>query len=306
MNKQYIGVLGATSLVGECLLRQVAEKDYLVAAFSRSKSPQVARKNAAKITWHQLKSYAKAETTSVSGKITWWITVAPIWTLSEHFDLLLAYGVKRIVVLSSTSRFTKDNSSDPGEQAMARRLIDGEDCLQRWAAANKVEWIILRPTLIYGFGRDKNISEIASFIGRFGCFPLLGSAKGLRQPVHAEDVAMACLSALTTADIVNRDYNLAGGETISYHEMVRQVIIALENKGVIKHKCLADRWRLLTVPRWVFKLAVTGLRWIPRYRHWTTEMADRMNHDLVFDYSDAKQDFSFSPRLFKLSSTDLS
>ncbi len=59
-----------------------------------------------------------------------------------------------------------------------------------------VEWVILRPTLIYGHGRDKNITEIARFIRRFGFFPLLGKANGLRQPIHVEDVAEACFAAL--------------------------------------------------------------------------------------------------------------
>ncbi len=73
-----------------------------------------------------------------------------------------------------------------------------------WAASHGVEWIILRPTLIYGLGRDKNIAEIARFVRRFGFSPLFGKAKGLRQPLHAQDVAGACIAALDAPDAANR------------------------------------------------------------------------------------------------------
>lgn len=89
-------------------------------------------------------------------------------------------------------------------------------------------WVILRPTLIYGRGRDRNITVIARFIRRFGFFPVLGRATGLRQPVHAEDVALACHRALEAPAATNRAYNISGGETVTYREMVRRVFLALE------------------------------------------------------------------------------
>ena len=63
--------------------------------------------------------------------------------------------------------------------------------------------------------------------------------------------------------------------------------------------------RLVTIPRWLFRLAVTAVRLLPRYRQWTVEMAERMNRDLVFDHADAARDLGFSPRPFRLSLEDL-
>jgi uncharacterized protein YbjT (DUF2867 family) len=140
-----------------------------------------------------------------------WICVAPIWVLPEHFSLLESCGLRRLLVLSSTSRFTKDDSSDVQEQAIAQRLADAEAQAQAWAASRGVEWVILRPTLIYGLGRDKNLCEMARFVRRFGFFPLLGAAQGLRQPIHAQDVASACLAALRAPAAANRAYNISGG-----------------------------------------------------------------------------------------------
>ena len=75
--------------------------------------------------------------------------MAPIWVLPDYFALIEAAGARRVVVLSSTSRFIKVDSGDTAEQATAAKLIDGETRVQAWAESRGIEWVILRPTLIY-------------------------------------------------------------------------------------------------------------------------------------------------------------
>jgi len=290
MNEQHAGLLGATSLVGECLLQQLIQNHWHVTAFSRHQVTQ----SHPQVTRQKLDTFHQTKINTTEHKISVWLCVAPIWVLPGYFDLLLAYGAQRIVVLSSTSRFTKNTSPDSNERKIALQLAKGEELVQAWAASHGVEWIILRPTLIYGRGRDKNVTEIAQFIRRFGFFPVLGSAKGLRQPIHVEDVASACFSALGTLNLTNRSYNLAGGETLDYREMIKRVFEALNRPP-----------RILTVPLWFFQIATWGFRWLPRYQHWTAAMAERMNQDLRFDSSDASRDLNFSPRSFKLTAEDL-
>lgn len=283
MAESRVGVLGASSLVGGCLLPLLSEAGWQVVAFSRFPV-----ENGLGLAWRRLPCTEGIE------EIPHWLCLAPIWVLPDYFSLIEASGARRVVVLSSTSRFTKVGSGDAAENAIAARLIDSEAGVQAWAESHGVEWVILRPTLIYGLGRDKNISEIARFIRRFGFFSIFGQAQGLRQPIHAEDVASACVATLQAPDAVNRAYNITGGETLSYREMVSRVFAAL-----------GRRPRLLAVPHWVFRVAVSILRCLPRYRNWSVAMAERMNRDLVFDHSDAKNDLGFSPRLFQLAREDL-
>lgn len=287
MAESSVGVLGASSLVGACLLPLLTRSGWHVTAYSR----QPVGHAGDGVVWKQLSlNHAK----TVEEVTPYWICVAPIWVLPDYFALIEASGARRVVVLSSTSRFTKVGSGDTAEQATAAKLIDSEARVQAWAESRGIELVILRPTLIYGIGRDKNISEIACFIRRFGFFPVLGEAKGLRQPIHAEDVAGACVSALQAPGAANRAYNISGGETLSYREMVIRVFDAL-----------GRRPRLLTVPLWAFRLAVTILRCLPRYRQWSAAMAERMNRDLVFDHTDAARDLGFKPRSFTLAAGDL-
>jgi nucleoside-diphosphate-sugar epimerase len=115
----------------------------------------------------------------------------------------------------------------------------------------------------------------------------------LRQPIHAEDVASACISALSTP-FTDRFYNISGGETLTYRNMVAVIFATL-----------GRRQRILTVPLWVFRIAMTILRIFPRFRLWKVGMAERMNRDMVFDHTEAERDLGFKPRSFDLVADDL-
>jgi len=286
-----VGVLGATSFVGATLLQRLKNTSMKVIAYTRRE----VKKSSSGVEWRNLESELPLSQKINTGRaIPLWVCLAPISVLPKYFNLLETHGVKRLVVLSSTSRFTKQDSSDLNEQILVRHLADAEAIVQEWAEGHGVEWIILRPTLIYGCGQDRNIAEITRFIRRFGFFPVLGRACGLRQPIHVQDVAGACLSSLQSPASVNRAYNISGAETLTYREMVTRIF-----------SMLGKRPRLVSIPLWMFRAAVFAARSVPRYRKWSSAMAERMNCDMVFDHSEVKRDFEFTPRKFMLSEEDL-
>lgn len=285
MTKQCVGVLGARSLVGDALLPLLAQNGWQVIAFSRQQLPMLSQN----VQWQPLEPLPVLDM-----PIAWWISVAPIWILPDYFEWLRQKKIRKIIVLSSTSRFTKDTSSDLAEQAVARRLAEAEQKLEVWATQHHIQYVILRPTLIYGNGKDKNIAEIARFIRQFCFFPVLGQANGLRQPIHAQDVANVCVSALAVTSASQLAYNISGAETLTYRQMVQQIFAALEYKP-----------KILTVPLWLFRGIICCMRIFPRYRQWSSAMAERMNRDLVFDHQLAVQDLAFSPRKFVLDKKDV-
>ena len=292
MTEKHVGLIGATSLVGQCLIPQLVGNGWTVRAFSR----RWISSDDSRVLWTKL-PYAPAETTDSEnrpGNIPFWICAASLWILPGYFPMLEKFGARRMIAVSSTSLFTKNDSANDAEKATALKLSDAENQLKLWAESASVDWLVLRPTMIYGLGRDKNVSEMMRLIRRLGFFPLLGQARGLRQPVHAEDVAFACLAALSATGIANRAYNLSGGETLSYQDMVGRLFSALGRRpGYIR------------IPLWFFSAAVAVMRRIPRYRDWTMQMAERMNTDLVFDHSEAVRDLNYAPRPFRLTSKDL-
>jgi len=287
VGESFVGVIGATSLVGSRLLSLLNSQGYSVIAFSRH---QVLEENRS-VTWRRLSPVADS---SIYNQLQYLFCAAPVWVLPDYFTLIESYQVKRIVALSSTSLFSKEFSADLTERRLAARLSEAENRLQQWANEKGVECIVLRPTMIYGQSQDKNVHEISKFIKRFGFFPLFGKGGGLRQPVYVDDVAQACVAAMFTEKLASNVYNISGGEVLSYREMVTRIFSVLDKRQFI-----------ITIPFWLFHVAVVCLRNIPRYRNLTSAMVLRMEQDLVFDHENAARDFNFTPRPFHLRSEDV-
>lgn len=220
------------------------------------------------------------------------IVCSPIWLLSEAALLKFRdLGVKRLIAFSSTSRYTKTQSEDVAERKVVEDLIEGESRVSAVCAREGIDFTILRPTLIYDEGRDQNISKILKVIDKIGMFFVCGKAMGLRQPVHARDLAMAAVQAMQSPTAVNKAYNLSGGETLSYRDMVKRIFVS---RGL--------RPKVIALPSGLWRAGFAALNLIrPKHKSkLNVEMAIRMNVDLAFDHSDAVRDFGYAPKAFTL------
>jgi nucleoside-diphosphate-sugar epimerase len=276
-------VTGATSLVGRFLLPRLREVGLEVHAVSRRPHLEGA---SIRVVWHALDIEAGSHEWDV-GRVSHLIHLAPLWLLPNLVPRLASRGLLRLIGFGSTSRLSKTDSSDPRERQIAGRLARAEEELESACAAHGVQWTLMRPTLIYGGGLDHNVTTIAGVIRRLGIFPVVAEARGLRQPVHADDLAQACLAALANPATFNRAYDLHGGTTLRYREMVEAIF-----------RGLGRRPRILSLPLPLCRTLLRGLSLLPGYRHVTPAMADRMNQDLCFDAGDAMRDFDYHPRPF--------
>ncbi|MDC7684924.1 epimerase [Asticcacaulis sp. BYS171W] len=219
------------------------------------------------------------------------IVTSPIWLITDTvLDMLWRQGMKRIIAFSSTSRFTKTFSPEPEERRIADLLSSAEARIEAFGATHDVDWTILRPTLIYDEGLDQNVSRIAQMIDRLGFFPLCDGAKGLRQPVHARDLAKAAVDVINIDATRDKAYDLSGGETLSYRDMVAR-IFAAKGKAARVPSFPAGLWKL--------GFGVIGVIKPGAALKNNVNMALRMNTDLVFDHSAATRDFGYDPAMFK-------
>ena len=270
-------VLGATSLIGGHLMARLVDEGLDPVAVSR-------RPPAGDACWigGDLTDPGVAEHLPPAATV---FSLSPIWLLPAVLPALKARGMVRLLAFSSTSRFTKTSSPEAGERAVAKALADAEDAVEAWCARHGVAWTILRPTLIYDEGHDENVSRIARLVKRFHVMPLCGAGEGLRQPVHADDLAAGALAAAHAPAARDRAYDLVGGETLTYRAMVDRVF-----------EGLGKRPRALPMPAWLFSLLMRLTK--PFYPGATAAMGTRMGQDLTFDSSAAARDFGWSPRDF--------
>ena len=188
-----------------------------------------------------------------------------------------AAGVRRAVFISTTAVFTTINA----RSKLVR--LSAEEAIHRSGLA----YTLLRPTMIYGSSRDRNMCRLIHFLKRWPAIPVFGDGQSLQQPVYVEDVAAAIVQALASPDAVGGSYNLAGATPLTYEQVIDTVCELIGRRVRKIHLRAAPVVRGLTVlERLSLRLPVKA------------EQVMRLNEHKVFDFSEAARDFDYRPRSF--------
>lgn len=210
-------------------------------------------------------------------------SLGPLDAFADWLERRPGDGLRRIIAIGSMSAHSKRDSPDAAERALALRLREAEARVRDAAAAHAIDWTILRPTLIYGAGIDKTLAPLARFARRWRVLPVPFGASGLRQPVHAADLAAACKTVIANPATFGRTYEIGGGERLRFDAMIRRV-----------HEAVPGRVLPLPIP-------MTALRLLARPARIGPAALTRLHIDLVADNADAIRDFDYSPRPFRAS-----
>lgn len=268
------GIFGLTGLVGEALRAQLRPADPLSWAVTR-RAPAMADS----LPW-RIGTLPELDPPPPVRAIA---SLGPLDAFTDWFEAT-TLAPERVVALGSTSRHGKATSPDPAERALARALADCESRLQAACARRGTTLTLLRPTLVWGRGRDRNLARWVALARRWRWLPLPRTARGLRQPIHADDVAAAVLAALRAPAPVPGAFDLPGGETLPYDEMVSRCL-AVAAPGA----------RLVRLPASVFRL---GLALAGR-RGPGPGVVARLDQPLAYDGEPAKTALGLAPRPFR-------
>jgi nucleoside-diphosphate-sugar epimerase len=279
-------VIGGSGLVGGYIVEHLRRHGGRVFAVSRSprNKPGVKPDVKPDVIW-LCADLRKPETLDFPAFETLYCTADAI-LLADALPQLLSPSVKRLVAFSSTSVFTKQDTEVAKERETIRKLVAAEETIATVCEQHGVGWTILRPTLIYAEGRDTNITPLSRLIRRFGFMPLVAGAQGLRQPVHAEDLAIGAIDAAASPAAIDKFYSLPGAETISYREMIGRLFDAMKMPR-----------RTISIPAPIWRLIFFFAR--PLFPGANVAMGLRMTKDMTFDASAAIRDFGWNPRAFR-------
>ncbi len=194
----------------------------------------------------------------------------------------------RVVAIGSLSAETKRRSADSHERELAARLVQAEERLMAAADTRGSVSTVLRASLIYGAGLDRSLTPLVHFARRWRVFPLMLGAHGLRQPVHADDLAVAAIAVSAAPVLARRVYEVGGGERIRFNAMLARVRAALP---------------FGTVPApipYVLAGACAGLaRRTETFAAASPAALQRMSDDHIVDNTAAVSDFGWLPRDFR-------
>jgi nucleoside-diphosphate-sugar epimerase len=184
----------------------------------------------------------------------------------------------RLIIIGTTGVYSKYNE-------YSAEYKKAESYLQQYAGS----YGLLRPTMIYGTPKDKNLHKLIKFCHHYGFFPVFGSGDNLLQPVHADDIAQMLLKVWECPNIKGA-YDLSGGSIVSF----RQLILLVE-------KLLEKSVRSLSFPLKFGIWSATLLeKTLAKKSPVRREQILRLQEDKAYSHEEAKRDLGFTPRTLEV------
>jgi nucleoside-diphosphate-sugar epimerase len=186
--------------------------------------------------------------------------------------------IQRAVFVSTTAIFTQLNARSKHVRLAAEAAIQ----------ASGLKYTILRPTMIYGSRRDRNMWRLIRFMRYSPIVPVFGDGNYLQQPIYVGDVARAIVNCLCNEQTIGKSYNIAGKSPLTYNQVIDTIAgqmkkrvwkIHIPSKPVVS---LLEFFESLHIP---FPIKA--------------EQVLRLNENKNFSYEEAAKGFGFSPLSFE-------
>lgn len=126
--------------------------------------------------------------------------------------------VKNLILVSSTSIYSKYYKTSTLKEAE-------KEYIKLLEKHNK-KYVFIRPTMIYGTPKDKNISVFIRWFLKYPIFPIVNHGKADIQPVYRYDLAEAYYLILTNFNnLKQKEYVVSGKEKMTLYEMFTKIIV---------------------------------------------------------------------------------
>lgn len=182
----------------------------------------------------------------------------------------------RAVFVGSAAVFT----SLPAASKAVR--LEAEERLR----SSGLDCVLLRPTMIYGTPRDRNIWRLIRFLRWSPIAPVL-RGEGLQQPVHVEDVARAVWAAADKPSTGFAAFNIGGARPLRLSEMIE----------IIARK-LGRSVKIVSVPPTAAHIGAAAMRVLPLFPGISREQIQRLMEDKSVDNEPARGELGYAPRDF--------
>lgn len=189
-------------------------------------------------------------------------------------------NIKRLILVHTTGIYSKFKVASENY-----RNIELEISELLEATTKKISLTILRPTMIYGDFKDKNVSEFIKMVDKLPVMPIVNGGKNLIQPVHASDLGTAYYQVLTNQKLMSgKAYDLSGERPIQMKSFLTLISNEL-NKKII----------FIPVPLYAAVTASKIVKFASFNKFDYVEKVQRMSEDRSFSHDEAIKDFSYNP-----------
>lgn len=131
-------------------------------------------------------------------------------------DCARVNGARRVVFVSSISA-TRERMGPYG-----RTKLEGE----KMVASCGLEWVILRPSLVYGSGEAGLFARLARSL-QAPLVPVIGDGSIELDPIHVDDVCEVIEQCVKRSDVLGHTYDLLGPDRITFAGLMVRIAEAI-------------------------------------------------------------------------------
>ena len=191
-----------------------------------------------------------------------------------------AGSVKNVIFVSSTIVYS--------QYYPTLHLREDEKACVEQLEQHGIRYVFLRPTMMFGTPRDKNISQFIRWFLKYPIFPVVKHGKATIQPVSRLDVAEAYWMALSHLDCLKeKEYIISGERSMTLMEMF-QIICKLAGKKTL----------FVNIPFPLAKLCVNAVYMLTGRRCDYREKLDRLAEDRAYPHDVIERELGFQPKSF--------
>lgn len=203
--------------------------------------------------------------------------------LTEHLwhAIMRCTGIKRVILVSSTLVYSQYYPHSPLHVFEPQIRSDFDKA--------GIKYVFIRPTMIFGTPKDRNISTFIRWFNKYPVFPIVGRGQANIQPVSRLDVAEGYYLILKNFDTLKKtDYIVSGGTEMKLIEMFRKIC------DLSGHKV-----RFFNVPYGFAKFCVKAVYYCSFKRIKYMEKLDRLTEDRAYPHDLITEELGYEPKSFE-------
>ena len=118
-------------------------------------------------------------------------------------------NVRRFIFISSSAA-----SEQGGKYGVSK--LRGEERVQN----SPLDWVILRPSEIYGLNMEEGIGKLIYWIKKFPVIPVIGDGAYYLSPVYVDDIVHVMVEIIKDDLLIRETLNLCGPEKMTMNELI--------------------------------------------------------------------------------------
>lgn len=235
---------GASGFLGKEILKQAVSRNYSIYAMSRKPCANHIENNPnVKHIFFDLSDYKPEKIRGVLKDVEFIINCAAVtkegasdeslcWRVNFEntrrlYQEASAIGLKHWVQISTMSAHEGSTS------IYGRTKLALDEYLRN--NVTMTNWTILRPSLIYGNGRDGLVGRTLRLMEKLPFIPIIGNGKSLIRPVHVSDVSRIALDCLDNTITNKRTYTIGGLNEVTLNDFFEALTEYLPHKKKLIH-----------------------------------------------------------------------